>query len=166
MSKLTRVVLSAIFSLCIFGAAYAGTVGSTLDVSTNVVAACSVTTSPVVIPDYDSTASVVGTGSIDVNCTSGAAYNIALDGGAYFLPSPQRRLSDDGTNFLNYSLWTDDTFTEMWGDAGFGDTTPYPTVADVGTGIVQPHPVPGAVPLGQTVPFGAYSDIVNVTIHY
>jgi len=166
----TRLIFSTLLGLCIFGGAYAATVGSTLNVSTNVLGICSVSTLPVVVADYDSSATTQGTGSVDVTCSTGVAYNIALDGGVnYTVPGGGggRHMSDGSAiNYLIYSLWQDDTFGAMWGDSDFAATNTWLSVAGVGTGAVQAYPVPAAVPIGQILPAGAYSDVVNVTIHY
>jgi len=161
-----RLVFSTLLSLCIFGGAYAGTVGSTLDVSANVVPSCSVSTLPIVMGDMEAAVGGSATGSIDVTCSLDLAYNIALDAGLYYEPSPQRRMSDGSGNFLNYGIFTDGTFTSMWGDTDFGDTNTYPVVAGTGTGLLQSYPVPSGTAPGQDVPAGLYSDTVNVTIHY
>ena len=165
-----RLVFSTILGLCIFSSAHAGSVGATIDVSVNVVAACTVSTSsPFVIPDYDGSADVGGPiGTIDVTCSTGVSYNIALDGGQnYVLGSPSGRFLSDGVgNLLPYGLMTEADPTVFWGDSDFGATTEWPSVAAVGTGVLQTHTVPGGVGAGNDVPVGLYSDVVIVTVHY
>lgn len=164
-----RLVFSTLLGLCIFGGAYAGSVGTTIDVSVSVIPACSVSTSsPFVIPDYDGTADVGGPlGTIDVTCSAGVPYNIALDGGEnYAAGTPTGRFLSDGINLLPYGLMTEADPTVFWGDLDFAATTEWPSVAATGTGALQTHTVPGGVGAGNDVPVGVYTDLVIVTIHY
>jgi spore coat protein U-like protein len=165
-----RLVFSALLGLGIFGGAYAGSVGTTIDVSVNVIAACSVTTSsPFVIPDYDGSTDIGGPlGTIDVTCSAGVPYNVALDGGQNYVAGSAsgRFLSDGLGNFLPYGLMTEADPAVFWGDSDFAATTEWPSVAFVGTGVLQSHTVPGGVGAGNDVPFGTYSDVVTVTVHY
>jgi spore coat protein U-like protein len=166
--KSMKVLFLSVLGLCISGGAHSGSVGTTLDVTVTVSAACSVSTSlPVAFSSYDQTATVGASGLVDVTCTNFAPYNIALDGGANYTAS-QRNMSDatTGTFDLGYTLYADPAGTVTWGDSDFAATNPWPSVADVGDGTAQSHVVYGQLPAGQDVPIDSYSDVVNVTVHY
>lgn len=72
------------------------------------------------------------------------------------------RLMTDSSNTLSYNLYTDVTYTTVWGD-GTGGSSP---VAGTGSGSLQSLTVYGRVPSGQGEPTGSYSDTVTATITY
>ena len=165
--KSMKSVYLAVLGLCIASGAHAASVGSTIDISTTVVAACSVSTSPVDFGDYDTVTPLYANGSIDVTCTDGAPYNIALDGGANFdAPTNSRYLSDGGANSMQYAVYANAALTTTWGDTDFANTNPWPSLSDTGNGAVQPHTVYGELYHGQDVPLGSYSDVLTVTVYY
>jgi spore coat protein U-like protein len=94
-----------------------------------------------------------------VNCTSNAPYAITLDNGAN-ASGAQRRMTNGGTpaSFVSYNLYSDSLRTTAWTGAA--------SVSGTGTGANQTINVYGRVPSGQTVPTGAYTDTVQVTVTY
>ena len=74
----------------------------------------------------------------------------------------QRTLTKTGAS-LNYNLYTDSTYTSIWGDGTTGTT-----VSGVGsngsTGITKT--IYGSIPEGQDVPAGAYTDSITITITF
>jgi len=154
----------SLLGLSMVGGAHAGSVGSTLAVSATVVPLCSVSTSPVQFGTY-SGATIAANGVIYVTCTDLLPFNIALDGGASYMPG-QRRMSDGDSSYLNYELFMNPELTNPWGDIGYGDTTPWISVSGSGNGGQTGYAVYGQVLAFQDTPAGAYSDVVNVTIHY
>jgi spore coat protein U-like protein len=68
-----------------------------------------------------------------------------------------------GGNTLDYNLFTDSDYANVWGD-GSGTTS---TITGTGSGSAQALTIYGRVPGGQsTVPAGSYTDLVSVTVTY
>jgi spore coat protein U-like protein len=138
-----------------------------LDVSATVVANCTITANALDLGNYDpvganAAAAATASSTLSVTCTSGAAANVTLgQGGSADTGStdadPARRLTD-GTNFLNYGLFTDSGYTDEWGN------TVATGVAHTGTGSAASLTVYGNIPAAQNVPAGAYTDTVVATI--
>lgn len=146
--------------------AMAATDTATLDVSATVTSNCDVSTTALAFGNVDVTSGsdTDGTGGISVTCTSGTAWTATADVGAGIDATLISRKMTDGTNLLNYSLYTDDTYDTVWGD-GAGGTTG--TITGTGDGSAQDTTIYGRVPLGQTtLPAGDYSDTVTVTVTY
>jgi spore coat protein U-like protein len=138
-----------------------------IDVTATVTANCTITAEALAFGNYDgivvnAATAVTVESDVDVTCTQGAAATVTLGqggsaGGASTDANPDRRLTD-GTNFLNYGLFTENTHTDEWGNtAGTG-------VTHTGTGSLATLVVYGIVPAGQTVPAGNYTDTVVATI--
>ncbi len=141
----------------------AGTTSTTLSVTADVLPSCSVTTQPVVFGDLISGTSA--TGSVDVTCSIGLAYTIALDAGLYFDGVDRNVESFSSPNQSRYTLRDGTGSGPIWGDSGFGNTHPGSPVLGTGSGVVQAHTVFGHVQITSTIP-GAYADVVNVTVHF
>lgn len=147
--------------------AVASTATSNLDISASVPANCTISTSPLSFGSYDpigNNSDLSGTGTVTTTCTSGASATITLGqgsnpGGGSTNASPSRRLAD-GANRLSYFLYQDNAGTTVWGNtAGTG-------VAPTANGTAQDSNVYGAIPAGQNVPAGSYSDTVTATVTY
>jgi spore coat protein U-like protein len=145
--------------------AAAGTAGGTLAVSATVTANCTVSTSALAFGNVDVTAgtNVDSTGGLSVTCTNGttwaASAGIGTGTGATFA---NRRMAN-GSNLLDYNIYTTAGRTTVWGDG----TASTATIGGTGTGTAQSVTVYGRVSSGQTgVPAGAYADTVAVTITY
>jgi spore coat protein U-like protein len=138
-----------------------------LDVSATVVANCTITANALDLGDYDpvganAAAAATATTTLSVACTSGATADVTLGqgsnaGAGSTDADPNRRLTD-GTNFLNYGLFTDVGRTDEWGN------TVATGVAYTGTGSVTSITVYGSIPAAQIVPAGVYNDTVVATI--
>lgn len=145
--------------------AFAESKGTSLPVSAQVNANCTITAQGLnfgVIDTISATA-VNGTGGVTVTCTNGASWSAAADigegSGASFA---SRRMTYNG-NTLNYSLYTDSNRTIVWGDGSSATST----IANTGTGTAQAITIYGRVPGGQSsAPAGEYTDKVSVTITY
>lgn len=94
---------------------------------------------------------------LTVNCNDGAEYSIALNDGANEDTAGQRRMTN-GTQFVNYSLFSDNGYSVAWGDGIEVDGT--------GTNADQTVTVYGRVPAGQSVGAGTYNDTVTATITF
>jgi spore coat protein U-like protein len=146
--------------------ALATTATSDLDVSATVTSNCTVSTTPIAFGDVDVTAGtdVDATGGISVTCTNGTAWAASADAGQGTGASLTTRKMANGSDLLNYVLYTDSSRTTVWGDGAGGSTA---TISDTGTGTAQDSTIYGRGPSGQTsVPAGSYADTVTVTVTY
>lgn len=146
-------------------AASAATTNSTLSVDATVTANCTVSTSPLEFGDVDplSGSNVDGAGGITVTCTNGTGWTAAAGIGSGSGASFASRRMADGSNLLNYNLYTDAARSSVWGD-GTGSTA---TIGGTGNGSAQNSTVYGRIGSGQTsAPPGSYADTVSVTVTY
>lgn len=164
--KQIRVLFLSSLGLCLIGNVYAGSVSTTMGVTANVIAACSVSTTDLTFPDYDTINEVTGTGTIDVTCTSGTGYEMTIDAGLNWTPDTRRLANAGGTDFLSYQLYFTPDYVTQWGDSDQAGTTIWPGAGDGGSGAIQSHTVYGKLFASQPVPVGAYSDTVNVIVYY
>jgi spore coat protein U-like protein len=137
---------------------------TTFTVTATVLASCQVTASDLDFGNYAATSGADTTAdtTIDVTCTNGTHYTIALDGGSVAQDVAARAMSDGNAHSLSYGLYTSAAFTTAWGD-GTGATA---TVSGTGDGTAQPTTVFGRLPAGQYVPAAPYSDHITVTVTY
>jgi spore coat protein U-like protein len=135
--------------------AFADTATPNLSVTATIAKACVITTNAVAFGTYDYTSGTPkpGTGGIVFNCTSGTAPTIQLSVGAN--GSGEQRSMANGSNTLNYTLYTNSPPTTPW------ETTVTVPGVDVGT-----VPVYGLIPINQNKPVGSYSDTVVATITF
>lgn len=143
--------------------AAAGTDTADLNVSATVSAVCNVTTTaldfgtvnPLTLASTDHT----GTGTVNVNCSSGTAYTVALGNGDNYDTTNTARQMTDGSNMLTYELYSDAGHATAWN----ATTTVAKTESD---GVADALTVYGLIPAGQNPPNGAYSDTVTVTVTF
>ena len=83
-----------------------------------------------------------------------------MDASATF--ATRKLLSATGTEVIDYSIYTDDTHTTVWGDGSAGTST----VSGTGVLGTKSHTVYGRMPAGQSANQGIYADIINVTLTY
>lgn len=97
-------------------------------------------------------------------------YDVALSTGGAASYSP-RQLSNGG-NDLEYNLYTDLTYTTVWGDNTGGSVSRSGTVLVPGCLILicasgtALETVYGRLPASQIVPAGSYTDSITVTLTY
>lgn len=122
---------------------------------------CSLSTSPVSFGIYDYRVQSDITGGINVTCDSGMAYSLELSTGNGTFSNRQM----DGTSghFLIYNLYITPSYTQIWGDGIQASTA---VVGGSGTGLEVSHPVYGAIPDGQNVAPGLYTDSITVTVRF
>lgn len=97
------------------------------------------------------------TGSVNVSCDSSASYTITLSAGFGTFAA---RTMTNGSQQLDYNLFTDPQRLTVWGDGTSGTAT----VSATGTGGT--YTVYGMIPALQNVPAGSYSDTITVTVTY
>ena len=141
----------------------AGTSSTVMAVSVTVLTACVVSATPLAFGAYDTNAGVVdGSASINVACTGGSSYTIALGAGLGAGATLATRKMSTGLGTLNYSIYTDNTYVTVWGD-GTGSSAVVSGSGILGTKI---HNVYGRIPATQAVNQGVYTDVVSVNLSY
>lgn len=151
------------------GAAFGGSDTANLTVGATVVDNCIISTSDLTFGNYDpifanAAATLDGSGSVTITCTTGASAAITLGQGANADAGstdavPLRRMTD-GTNFLSYFLYSNAGLTTVWGNEENSD------VEATGDGEADLRPVYGSVAAAQNVPAGSYSDTVVATVTF
>ncbi|MDD5223622.1 MAG: spore coat U domain-containing protein [bacterium] len=153
MKKLLTAIC-LVSTLLFAGTVFAAQATSSFTVSANVAAGCTVSATNIAFGTYTGI-DADSTNTVTVNCTTGTAYLISLSTGDHF--SGTRRMSDGGTNYLGYNLYTDAGRTTMWG---------YQTVNGTGNGANQNYTDYGRVFTGQSVAAGTYGDNIGVLLDY
>lgn len=139
---------------------YAATQDANLNVSAEITANCTISTTPVVFGNYDhivanTTTPLDATGGVVTTCTQGSAPEITLGAGQNF--STTRHLAS-GANLLAYELYTTAGRTVVWSATGV-----VPTAVD---GTASTNSVFGRIPAGQNKPMGSYADVVVATVAF
>jgi len=126
---------------------------------------CSVTSSGLAFGSFNplTDTSVDSTGTITVSCLALESYTIALSPGGSGTYSPRRMAN--GGNYLEYNLYRDAGYSQIWGDGTGGSYTVDDSILIIGS---KDYTVYGRIPLfsqrGAMV--GSYSDSITVTITY
>lgn len=148
--------------------AYAGSSGSNLTVTAQVLETCTIGSGTVVFGNYQPTdgASASASAALSVACSVGTAAIVKLDQGANAAPGstdalPLRRLTDGQGHFLHYALAQDSAGITTWGNTTATGKT-YLAQSSAATPVV----VYGALPANQNVTPGAYTDAVTVTVAF
>lgn len=163
--RIAPVLVAAVVALATTSLAGAGTATGTFTVQATIASACLVSATTLNFGTYSpSSASVLnGSSTISVNCTSGTPYTTALNigsGGGTFTT----RTLLSGSNTLNFNLYRDSAYSQVWGD---GTASTY-TVAGTGSGLLVSNntTVYGQIPISQDKPTGVYSSLITVTVSY
>lgn len=167
MSKFNRLLLVLVLfasgsTVCL---AQSGSDSRTFNVKIQINSICDIQAAPTDV-DFgavNSTATAIDTtGTLNVRCTSGTPYNIALNPGTGSGATVTARTmgsSDAGnTARVPYALYRDSGRTQNWGATVGTDTR-----SGTGSGAVQAVSVYGRVP-SANYPAGAYSDVVTATV--
>jgi spore coat protein U-like protein len=130
-------------------------------------ARCSITAaSGVSFGAYDvfSLSDLTGTGSFAVTgCTRNASRYVArLSRGSSNSYTFRTMLS--GSDSLNYNLYTNATYTSVWGNNS-GNTDDVQQT-NSGNGVGPTITIYGKIPAGQDVPAGSYNDNITITITF
>lgn len=147
--------------------AFGATTTTSPTIMVNVPAACQVSTQNLDFGTYDSLAAagVSATTQINVNCSKGTPFTVALDAGQHASTAFNRNMAN-GTHLLAYQLYTNSTHSTVWGDGTNGTST----VSGTGTGPGAAHTIKevvyGELPPLQPVPAGNYSDVITVSVGF
>lgn len=141
----------------------AATVTNTMPVKITIQNACNISTTAPTTLDFSTqgplVANVDQTATISVTCTTGAAYNVGLDGGGGGNINARRMIN--GASTVGYQLYSNNARTTVW-----GVTIGTDTVSGAGNGTAQTLTVYGRVPPQTTPVANVYNDTVNVTVTY
>lgn len=151
----------------------ANTTSGTMNISATVTSACTVTNTPAVAFGSFSglmAAAVDASGSIQIQCTNGSGYTVALNSGSYSSGGlPNRRMissvqHSSAFQYVSYQLSQSScsaTCPTIWGD-GTGSTN---TLSSTGTGSIQTFTIFGAITVQSLYP-DSYNDTVTITVTY
>jgi len=146
----------------------AATSTASLPVRATVLSTCSVIANPLYfstnLPTSILTDSLAST-TISVNCPIDTPYSVIMGVGSSPGATKSSRKMVSNGNFLNYNLFTNNTYTTVWSDtlASPPDST---THQNIGQGTTQIIPIYGKVLANQTPAPGAYADTVTITVIY
>ncbi len=138
---------------------------------------CNVAVSDVALGVYDvfSTLPTDGTGAVAITCTDDGApgglnvdVSITLTASAVSGTTANRQMARiGGVERLNYNLFRDAGYTQIWGDTPGVDDLLVNNVKVPKRGsitVTPPVTIYGRIPPGQQVPVGTYADSVVLTI--
>jgi spore coat protein U-like protein len=151
------------------GSAAAATRTTTFGVSAVVNPNCLVNATALNFGSYDGTAAKTGTSDISVRCSTGTLFSVALSAGDPGGTFAQRLLSGNGSNKLQYNLYTTLAGNTIWGDNSPGTGIMSGTGAGMAAGSAQLLTVYGRLPdntFNQGAPSGNYADTITVTVTY
>jgi spore coat protein U-like protein len=168
MHKTRTLLLFLAGSLFLAPAAFADTDADNLEVTASVVNTCQITGGTLNFGAYDtvSGAAVNASTTVSVECTEGATAIITLGQGANpdtgtTTAVPLRRMSDGGTNYLSYFLYSDTDRLTVWGE------TPVTGKSYTATSAAPANlTVFGTIAANQDEPANSYSDTVVATITF
>jgi spore coat protein U-like protein len=168
MKKSTKIAICLVLPLsgAMFAqAAMSATTGTVVPVSATVIDSCTVSAAPLAFGNYNglSATSLDATATIAPFCTNGTPYTVALDVGlGAGATLAARNLTGPDSATLTYGIFTDATYTNVWGD-GTGGTG---VGSGTGNGAPQSLTMYARIPALQTSTVGMYSDQLTVTLSY
>jgi spore coat protein U-like protein len=159
-----RAALAACFLIPWAGASHAATATSTFTVQATIVATCTINSASTL--NFGNSIGVLAanvdqTSTIQVTCTNTTPYNIGLDAGTGSGATLAVRKLTSGGATINYSLYTSNAYSTVWGITPGTDT-----VAGTGNGASQSYTVFGRIPAQTTPAPGTYADTITVTVTY
>lgn len=120
---------------------------------------------------YERAATLTGTGTVSLSCTltsglgqEGAPYSLSMSTGQSG-DYAARRLTTDTASTLEYNLYTDSSYTTVWGDGSGG--TAVVTGILTGASVSRSHTIHARIPSHQNTPKGSFIDpTVQVTLSF
>lgn len=160
-SSLPAVIAIAMCGSFVTNADAATTATTTFAVSATVQATCLISATPLAFGTYTG-AAATSTSTVSLTCTNTTPYNVSLSPGlATGATVTTRQMTGPASAVLSYAMYSDSARSVNW-----GQTIGTDTVVGTGNGSAQALTVYGAVPAGQYVAPGAYSDTITATITY
>jgi len=168
-TRILTLVAAAAALLFTAHSAVAASKSTTFNVSSIVSANCTISATDLNFGAYDpvvankTTALDVNT-TVTVLCTKGSTgVTVGLDLGIH--AAAGNRFMSNGTDSLQYELYSDSAGGTLWANAGAGLVT-WPAFGPIGAGAGTPHTVFGRIPAGQDVSVGSYNDTVTATVNF
>ncbi|MGA9853151.1 MAG: spore coat U domain-containing protein [Gammaproteobacteria bacterium] len=134
---------------------------------------CTITSTAISFGNYDplSSTSLTGTGTLGFSCTKASltgvdktvTFVIALSTGS---GSYGTRIMNNGAYSLDYNLYTDTTYTSVWGDGTAGTAEYSSTYAKTQAPAVVTVYVYGLIPAQQNAVPGSYTDSITATVTF
>jgi len=165
-SNLQTTLVSAILGCLAIGLSSTSAVAqtnpatTTFGVSATVLKDCIVSATALAFGNYTGAVNT-NTSTVTVTCTKSTTYTVGLDAGLASGATVTTRQMQNGTNLLNYGLYSNGTWTTNW-----GNTSGTNWVSGTGSGAAQALTVYGQIPAGQYVTPGTYADTIAVTVTY
>lgn len=160
-------ILAAAFAALVAGAASAATDTTTFNVKIVITSSCDIHTVAATDVDFGSQPStatnVDNQGALNLSCTPGTAYTVALDNGQNGTDVNSRKMAN-GADLVPYQLYrlAARGAGDVWGSTtGAGGNV----LAGSGTGSTVSIPVYGRVP-SANFPAGSYNDVITATVTY
>ena len=104
LSSTLKLAVAGTLVMAAGAASAASPATTTLNVSATVASNCLVSAAPLAFANYDASGTVDGSADLSVRCSAGTPYTIKL--GAGLNGTIAQRLLSDGTNDLEYNLFT------------------------------------------------------------
>ena len=159
-TKLVALAAAGAKSYVTFATAQAATATATLSVSASIAGACTVGGSALSFGAYSSAAAATANSSIQVTCSNGTNAVVTLNQGNNNnrVPASGTRALNNGTNYLGYDIYTDNTLATVW-----NNTNNLPVAS---TGAPVTLTAYGRIPAGQAPATGSYNDTVTITVTF
>ena len=147
---------------CTTGLLGGETASFSFQVSATVLKSCNVTATNLNFGTFgDLNAAVAGQSEIEVQCSNGMGYSIALNGGLTGATDPTQRKMAFGAGAITYGLYQDAGHASPW-----GSSVGLNVVGGTGASVIQTIPVYGLVHAQATPPIGTYTDTIVVSVAY
>lgn len=171
MHNLLKASVAGVLVIAAGTAAAANTKTTTMDISAVVNPNCLVSTSGNInFGSYDGSAAKTGSADVLVRCSNLTPYTVKLSAGTTTGATfAQRLLAGNGSNKLQYNLYTTNAYATIWGDGSASTGTVPGTGSGMSATQVKTHTVFGQLPnsvANQDAPTGTYQDTVTVTVEY
>ena len=160
-----RSALAAGLAACAAPIAIAATATTTFQVTANVATQCTVSAADLNFGTVDPLGGNVDqTTTVTVRCTKNTAYTVGLNAGTTSGATLAQRLMANGSDTMNYNLYTDAARSTVWGNSAAAPT--WVSGSGAGMGTPQVLTVYGRVASQTTPSPGTYNDSVIVTVTY
>jgi len=158
-----KFALAALLLLPFTNSSHAASTSSTFTVQMTLTSSCVINSASTL--DFGTTgvltANVDSSSTLAIQCTNTTPYNIGLNAGTGAGATVAVRKLTNGARTINYSLYTTNARTTVW-----GNTVGTDTVAGTGNGASQNYTVYGRVPPQTTPAPAAYTDTITITVTY
>ncbi|MFC4820055.1 spore coat U domain-containing protein [Dokdonella ginsengisoli] len=160
-------ILAAVLAALAAGTASAATDTTTFNVKIVITSSCDIHTVAATDVDFgnqpSTSTNIDNQGALNLSCTPGTAYTVALDNGQNGTDVNSRKMAN-GANLVPYQLYRAAArgAGDVWGSTiGAGGNV----LAGSGTGSTVSIPVYGRVP-SANFPAGSYNDVITATVTY